>query len=135
MRGLAAAAVVFVVGCSDSADPNRFYPPPDRAQQALHAALAAWQRGTSPGPVPGTTNPVVQVIDSRRPPGRRLTSFSVLGLAPGDGPREFTVRLVFDDSPDSIRARYVVFGIDPVWVYRHEDYELMTHWDHPMPAK
>jgi hypothetical protein len=26
----------------------------------------------------------------------------------------------------------VVIGIDPLWVFRHEDYDLLLHWEHPM---
>ena len=26
----------------------------------------------------------------------------------------------------------VVVGIDPIWVIRHEDYEMLTHWSHPV---
>lgn len=131
-----AVALVVLVGCSDrAADPARFYPPPDRAQASLEAALTAWQQGAAPGPVPGTADPVVQLVDSFRPAGQRLHGFTILGAAPGDGPRVFTVRLQVDGSADGVRARYVVFGVDPVWVFRHEDYEMMSHWDHPMPKK
>ena len=44
-----------------------------------------------------------------RPPGR--------GVGPVDHPRE------------ERRARYVVLGQAPMWVFRYEDYEMMTHWE------
>jgi hypothetical protein len=78
---------------------------------------------------------VVQVVDSKRPAGQSLRGFTVLGAAPGDGPREFTVRLQFDDSAAGVRARYVVFGLDPIWVFRREDYEAMSLWCAPSQAK
>src|SRR3954471_24481238 len=98
MRRLSGVAVlILVAGCSDpAAEPARFYPPPDRAQSALEAALTAWREGAAPGPVPGATNPAVECVDGQRPPGRKLVGFAVLGVAPGDGPRVFTVKLTFD---------------------------------------
>lgn len=136
MRRLPAAALLFVIGCSERTDdPARYYPPPDRAQAALEAALTAWQNGAAPGPVPGTADPVVQFVDANRPPGQKLTAFTVLGVAPGDGPRVFTVRLTLDGTTEGVRARFVVLGVDPVWVFRHEDYEMLGHWDHPKAKK
>ena len=132
MRRLPAALMLLVLGCSDpAADPARYYPPPDRAQAALEAALTGWQNGAAPGPVPGTADPVVQFVDTNRPPGQTLTAFTVLGVAPGDGPRVFTVRLTLGGASDGVRARFVVVGVDPIWVFRHEDYEMLGHWDHP----
>lgn len=139
MRRLAVIGLcVVVVGCTDSSDPKRYYPAEDRARQALESALSAWQDGQTPGTVPGTANPTVQFVDSRHTPGRRLKSFAVLGAAPGDGPKVFTVKLTLD-SPAAevgeVKARYVVFGLDPVWVMEHDDYDMLNHWDHPMKDK
>jgi hypothetical protein len=135
MRRVLGAALVIFAGCAEQPDVGRYYPPPERAQAALEAALASWQRGDPMGAVPGTGNPLIQVVDSKRSANQTLRGFMVLGVAPGDGPREFTVRLHFDDSSEGVRARYVVFGVDPVWVYRREDYELMCLWCAPTPAK
>jgi hypothetical protein len=92
----------------------------------------------------------VEFVDSHHKPTQRLKSFDVLGVAPGDGPRVFTVRLKLDDpakarglggdgpppSTLEVKVRYVVFGLDPVWVVRQEDFDMLAHWDHPMkPSK
>jgi hypothetical protein len=135
MRAVVAGLLLVAVGCSEQPDPNRFYPPADRARQALEAALTAWQNGAPTGPVPGTANPQVQLADNQRPPGQRLKSFTILGAAPGDGPRVFTVRLALEHPAAEQKVRFVVFGIDPVWVFRHEDYEMMSMWCPPTPAK
>ncbi|HKB04148.1 MAG TPA: hypothetical protein VKD90_18135, partial [Gemmataceae bacterium] len=131
MGRLWAAGLVFLAaGCSASDDPARFYPPEDRARQALEAALAAWQQGAQPGTVPGSANPRVEFVDSHNGPGRRLKAYTVLGLAPGDGPRVFTVQLSLDSPTADLRVRYYVIGIDPVWVIRQEDYDMLNHWEH-----
>lgn len=127
-----AGLFVLAAGCADPSDPGRFYPPEVRARQALEAALSAWQRAIPPGEVPGGSNPTVVVADTHRTPGQRLKAFSVLGMAPGDGPRVFTVKLTLENPATELKARYVVVGIDPVWVFRQEDYDMLSHWDHPM---
>ena len=135
MRRVAAIGMwIVAVGCSDSSDPKRYYPAEDKARQALASALTAWQSGQPPGAVPGTADPMVQFVDSRHTP-RRLKSFEVLGAAPGDGPKVFTVKLVLDGPPAEVKARYVVFGLDPLWVMEHDDYDMLNHWDHPMKGK
>ena len=45
------------------------------------------------------------------------------------------VRLVLAGPAEERRERYVVVGLDPVWVFAYPDYEMLMHWDHPMPAK
>jgi len=131
-RLLIACLVVIAVGCADQSDPKRFFPPEDQARQALEAALTAWQQGASPGEVTGRMNPKVMMVDSHHPPNQSLKSFSILGMAPGDGPRVFTVKVVLENPPNELKVRYVVYGVDPIWVVRQEDYDMMSHWSHPM---
>jgi hypothetical protein len=131
MRVLGAGLLLVAVGCADQSDPNRYYPPEDRAQQALEAALTGWQQGAPTGEVPGISNPVVQLADSHRSPTQHLKAFTILGVAPGEGPRVFTVRLTLENPTAELKARFVVIGIDPVWVFRHEDYEMMSMWCPP----
>jgi hypothetical protein len=125
------ALLALLVGCP-APGPERFIPAEEKARQALDAALASWQRGEPHGPVPGTAAPVIQFVDSHHKPEQRLRSFAVLGLAPGDGPRVFTVKLSLEGPAQEVQARYVVVGLDPLWVIRHEDFEMLAHWDHPM---
>ena len=83
------------LGCGRDDPRARFTPSEVTARQALESALAAWQNGQPSGPVPGTS-PLVQVVDSHRHPGQKLQSYLILGVAPGDGPRVFAVRLTLD---------------------------------------
>lgn len=134
MRRLAIVAIlVLAVGCADRADHSRYYPPEEKARAALESGLLAWQQDSLTGEVPGNKNPVVMWVDNHRSPGQRLNAFEVLGLAPGDGPRVFTVRLALENPAAEVKTRYVVVGLDPIWVFRQEDYDMLIHWDHPMP--
>jgi hypothetical protein len=125
-----AALLAASPGCRPAGH-ERFVPAERSAREALESALGAWQRGEPHGPVPGAS-PAIQFVDTHHKPGQRLKSFAVLSLAPGEGPRVFTVRLALDGPAEEVRVRYVVLGLDPVWVLRQEDYDMTAHWDHPM---
>src|SRR5262245_45210296 len=123
---LGAAGLLAGSACQGPLSTTRYIPPEDCARQALEAALQAWHEGQQ---APLQVGPVgVQFVDSHRRPGQRLCRYVVLGTAPGDAQRCFAVRLSLENPNEEVRARYVVFGIDPLWVYRHEDYEMLSHW-------
>jgi hypothetical protein len=126
---LAAAGLLAGGGCKGR-DETRYVPAAEAARAALEAALDAWCDGRDPPARPGAA--AVHLIDTHRRPGQRLVRYRVLGEAPGEGPRCFAVRLTLDGPAEEVRARYVVLGIDPLWVYRHEDFLMMIHWEcHP----
>jgi hypothetical protein len=62
--------------------------------------------------------------------------FEVLGPIDLGVGRGFTVRLDLapeqEGQPAEQVVRYVVFGVDPLWVFRLEDYERISHWEHAM---
>ena len=126
-----AIVLVALTGCSESSDPGRYIPSPDQATRALETALTAWQGGFTGSTVPGATNPVVEFVDTHRPAGRKLQAFTVVGQTPGEGPRVFNTKLTIDGVAGEQKVRYVVYGRDPVWVMRQEDYDMLNHWSHP----
>jgi hypothetical protein len=130
-----AAAVLLAApaGCSRAQKNQDFVPPEGAARAALDASLRAWSRGDTAQTVPGT-NPPVMVIDERRVKSRPLTGYTILGLVPADAPLCFAVQLRLGNPTEEVRERYVVVGIDPLWVWRYDDYVMITHWSHPMPA-
>jgi hypothetical protein len=82
--------------------------------------------------VPDTSDPLIHVTDEHRRPQEKLIAYEILGEVPGDTPRCFAVDLQYDP-PRREKARFVVVGIDPLWVFRLEDYQLLAHWEHKMP--
>ena len=124
------ALALFAAGCGEGGDPARFVPAEETARSAIRDGLDAWKAGAPAGEVPGT-KPLVYVVDSYREPKEKLASYEILGEVPGDAPRCFAVDLRFDP-PRSEKVRYVVVGIDPLWVFRMEDYQLLSQWDHHM---
>ena len=111
---------------------ERYIPVPATAAATITLALEAWQRGQPPGEVPGT-KPVVFVVDTYRRKGQTLERFEILGEVTGLTQRTYLIKLQFANPSAEEKVRYAVIGIDPLWVYRHEDLELLTHWEHKMP--
>jgi hypothetical protein len=121
---LVALVALFALGCGKGGKVEDFTPPADNARKALEAALAHWQAGNPPGGVTGAS-PAVEVLDSKWKSGAKLTGYEIVKEEPGPGPRTFTVRLTYAKGPAE-DARYVVSGIDPLWVYREEDYKKLS---------
>lgn len=130
--GLAWLSMIAAAGCSRN-DPGRFRPASDVAKAALSAALNRWMTGGNES-LHLKGDIAVELIDKQRPPGQRLKSFRVVGEVSGDGGRWFEVELTLVDPDEVAHDRYVVVGINPLWVFRQADYEMLQHWDHPMPA-
>ena len=58
-----------------------------------------------------------------------MTGYAILGEVPCDGPRCFAVRLNLEGPTEVQEVRFVLYGIDPLWVVRYEDYEMIIHWE------
>jgi hypothetical protein len=123
-----ALAAAFLGGCGGPRrDRERYIPSEDAGTRALATALAAWRDGKSPG-LMQETGPAIHLADSQHRPGQKLIDFTILGPTTGDADRCYAVRLTFDGPRDEVRTRFVVFGWDPLWVMRYEDYEMLMHW-------
>jgi hypothetical protein len=134
VRRLGGLLLIAVLGCGGSQRNEDFIPSEAAARAALEAYLSAWKRGDKSPTVPDTQPPVL-VADELRAKGRTLSEFAVLGLVPADAPRCFAVRLTLGNPREEMRERYVVVGADPIWVWRYDDYVMITHWEHAMPAE
>jgi len=130
LAGICLAAGWLAAGCGQPAS-ERFVPAEEAARAAVQAALDDWREGKPPGRIE-RLKPPAQVIDTHRLAGQRLLSYEILGAVPSVAPRCYAVRLVLEQPKAELRARYVVVGVDPLWVFRHEDYDMLAHWDHVM---
>jgi hypothetical protein len=128
---VAALVLPGVAACSrPSTGYERYVPEAAQAQEALEQVLAAWKKGEPVGPLKSNSSPItVQVADSTRRPGQRLVDYKVLGEVSGEGPRTFVVQLQLDNPAAQREVRYYLLGIDPLWVFRQEDYDAVAHWD------
>jgi hypothetical protein len=122
---LLACGMSVLVGCSrEGRKVEDFTPPADTARQALEAALNHWKSGQPPGKVPNTS-PAVEVTDSKWKGGQKLKGFEILGEEPGTDPRFFKVRLTPPTGPAQ-EVKYAVVGIDPLLVFREEDFKALS---------
>lgn len=119
-----------VAGCRGRTNAD-YVPPPDSARRALVLVLDSWNRGEPPGPIGAA--PTVEVGDAHRKLGQKLVSYEVLGELPSSDGRRFAVRLKLDNPAAEETVNYLVIGIDPLWVFRDEDFTMATHWEHNMP--
>ena len=56
----------------------------------------------------------------------------LIGEVSTDAARGFAARLTLEKPDEEPVVRFLAIGIDPLWVFRQEDYELFSHWMHPM---
>jgi hypothetical protein len=108
-----------------------FMPSWNEARQSLESALIAWRDAPSPLPVSFSTRSV-QFVHKRRKPNQRLLGFEFLGQSEIENARQFTVRLDLEGEESPQLVKYNIVGRDPVWVFRLEDYEMLSHWEHDM---
>jgi hypothetical protein len=107
----------------------RFTPSEETAKNALTAALRSWQKGEKAGKIAGLDKPSIYLVDTCRQPEQTLERFTILGEAAGDGPRCLAVRVKLSNPQEERHLRFVIIGIDPIWVYRYEDFEMNMHWE------
>jgi hypothetical protein len=127
------SVVIFCSSCgTDSpSGPQGRLPDAVLARRAVETSLGKW-RDSPDLPTTSSPSPSVVFVDQQRRPGQRLRTFAVLGESESEGCRRFLVKLALAEPDDSILAAYNVFGVDPIWVYRSEDFDMIMHWEHPM---
>jgi len=135
-----AALTATIAGCERGGETPTpaFVPSWAEARQALESSLSAWRDAPSPLPASSDTRGV-QTVDRQRKPDQRLLSFQILGQLDVENTRQFTVRLNLEGEESPQLVKYNVLGRDPVWVFRLDDYERLSHWQHdmnePAPAR
>jgi len=117
---------LLLTGCRSKSESD-FTTPPATARAALETGLRTWKDGGRPGDIPGTSKPAIRAEDPEWGDGRLLKEYEILSDEPlGDSPgRVFTVRLLTDKGAPH-EAKYVVFGIDPVQVFRDSIYKGLS---------
>lgn len=118
--------LAFAVGCSKGGNVSDFTPAADNARASLDNALKHWQSGGVPGAIPGTA-PVVEVTDTKWQSGQKLKSYEILAEEPSSNTaaRLFKVRLT-PPTGAPIETTYAVLGIDPLLIYRDEDFKKLS---------
>lgn len=107
-------------------------PRAEAARLALEAALNSWKDGSPPGPI-ASASPPAYATDTQWKRGQKLDGYEILGEGPSDGAQKFTVRLKLTDPTREEETRYIVMGVDPIGVYREEDFLRDSSMENPPP--
>ena len=121
-------------GCEAPPEPIPIVPDSARGRQAIEALMATWQEG-HPSGILEPTSPRVQVVDTHRKPGQKPVGFEILSESADARVRTFGVRVALIGPEERPVVRFLVVGIDPILVFRQEDYELLMHWELRMDPK
>jgi len=122
------AILLLLVSCGQPAV-QQYVPAVSVARSAVQVALEAWKSGkleAEAGSIPGGAK--LQVLDRDWRSGKKLSSFEIVRELPGapSGPRQFRAKLTYDGEKAPVETTYHVVGIDPLLVFRDEDYRKTT---------
>ncbi len=131
---LVAPGLMVLVGC-DGTGHARYTPTKDEARSSLEAALTAWRDGKPCGTI--DAKPPVHVADTAWQGGAQIEAFEIGEEEdPGDGTKQFPVKLTMKKAGAVQDVRYIVNGRDPVWVFSEPDYKKMIDMGNgPEPEK
>jgi hypothetical protein len=120
---LGLAFLAFALGGCSRADRSELdiLPESDKARAALEKALTAWKNGEKMGKIQGDSHGI-EVADRVWMSGGKLAAFEIIGADDKPGPRWFRVRLTMKGAQPQ-QVNYAVLGLDPLWVYREEDFK------------
>ena len=62
----------------------------------------------------------------------KLARYEILGEVPAENARAFDVRVTYIGADEPEILRFVAIGVDPMWIFRREDYEEI--WQHDAEA-
>jgi hypothetical protein len=123
-RGLRSISLIVCLSAGCGGPEERYVPEPDQGRAALAAALEAWKSGAAPESVKAGDTPVT-FVDARRQAGQKLEAYEILNEAVNDSAghkqRAFNVRVTLAEGEPE-ESEYFIVGIDPIFVYRAEDY-------------
>lgn len=131
MLGLALGTIF--AGCREEPKSGieRYIPSSESARAGVSRAMEGWLKGLSPD-ASGSTRPEVHVVDQTRRADQKLARYEILGEVPAENARAFAVRVAYDGADESEIVQFVAVGVDPMWIFRREDYENI--WRHDMEA-
>ena len=70
----------------------------------------------------------MRVLDRDWRAGKKLASYEITGEVAdmGDSPRLFRAKLTYADVKEPVETNYYVVGIDPLLIFREEDYRKVS---------
>jgi hypothetical protein len=125
------ACTACLLGCRSSSN-EQYTPSEQLSRNALVAALDQWKSGDAIAFIKG--DPSVQIVDSTRQREQRLLAYDIISDESLDVGRRYRVKVQLENPAAEQTLQFIVVGIDPLLVFRQEDYDMLAHWDMAMPA-
>lgn len=110
-------------GCGGGESIDRYLPESSKARGSLEAALNAWKSG-APLKTVQVDGHAIDVFDARWRSGAKLEDFEILSEEKPDPHPTFLVRTRIKGKDEE--SKYFVMGIDPILVFRAQDYTKAT---------
>ncbi len=98
------------------------------ARQALQTALDAWKAG-KPAASLQAEGAKIEATDFEWKAGKALIDYAVRGESTGEGTQTFDVTLTLKGDPGPKEVKYMILGMDPVHIYRDEDFTRAMNMD------
>lgn len=113
-----------IMGCGNDTAP---LPKADVARGSLEAGLTAWKEGR---PASSLTDgkPAIDFVDYQWKAGKKLSAFTIGADETAEGTHAIAVGLTIDGQPEK-QVQYMVLGLDPVHIFRDEDYARTLNMD------
>jgi hypothetical protein len=120
-----------LAGCGNGSAP---LPSTTASRQALQASLDVWKAG-KPASGLSAEKPSIEVVDFEWKAGKVLTEYVIGDETPGQGTQTFSATLTLKGEPASKSVQYMVLGLDPIRIYRDEDFNRAMNMDNsPAPS-
>jgi hypothetical protein len=98
------------------------------ARKALQASLEAWKDGKPASSLAAET-PRIEPVDFEWKARKTLLNYEIGEVVSGQGTQTFAATLTIKGEPAARRVRYMVLGLDPVLVFRDEDFDRFMNMD------
>ena len=125
LRSLLLIALAILAGCGGGSAP---LPSRDSARQALRTSLDAWKAGRPPSSLAGE-KPSIEIVDFEWNARKVLADYSLGQEASGQGVQALSASLTIKGEPGPKEVKYMVLGLDPMRIFRDEDYNRAMNMD------
>jgi hypothetical protein len=98
------------------------------AREALQKSLDTWKAGKPSSSLVGE-KPSIDAVDFEWKAGKVLTDFAIGEESPGQGTQTLSATLTIKGVEAPRKVQYMVLGLDPVRIYRDEDFHRALNMD------
>jgi hypothetical protein len=130
-RALFLITLAALAGCGGGSAP---LPSTVAARQALQTSLDAWKAG-KPASSLAAVKPSIEIVDFEWKAGKVLSDYTLGQEAPGQGIQTLSASITIKGEPGPKEVKYMVLGLDPMRIFRDEDYNRAMNMDNaPAPV-